>query len=149
MKSINSKVLYQNINNIDALEVDYLYVKQSQIENAGKGLFTAIDIYKNESISIFKGEILSKQEAKRRALQKTDGYFINLLDGSIMDSIHTECFAKYANDAKGTVQSTYKNNAIITLDDDNNICLKATRAIKSGEEIFCSYGKSYWKKHTN
>ena len=70
LKSINSKGLSQSINNIDALEVDYLYIKQSQLENAGKGLFTAIDIYKNENISIFKGEILSKQEAKKRALQK-------------------------------------------------------------------------------
>ena len=33
-------------NTIEAPEVDYLYIQQSQIENSGNGLFTAIDIYK-------------------------------------------------------------------------------------------------------
>ena len=34
-------------NNINALEEDYLYIQQSQIPNSGKGLFTAIKIYKD------------------------------------------------------------------------------------------------------
>lgn len=70
-----------------------------------------------------------------------------MLDGSIMDSMHTNCFAKYANDAKGPGENTFKNNAKITLDENTNICIMATRKIKVGEEVFCSYGKIYWKKH--
>jgi len=35
---------------IDADEADYLYVSLSQLPNAGNGLFTAIDIYKDEVI---------------------------------------------------------------------------------------------------
>jgi len=111
-------------------------------------LFTAIDIYKNEIISLFKGEIVSNKEAEKRANQNNDRYFINLLDGSIMDSMNTDCFAKYANDAKGLTNSTFKNNADISLDDADNVCLKATKNIKAGEEIFCAYGKPYWKKHS-
>ncbi len=38
-----------NNNKIDAAESDYLYKSPSQIPNSGKGLFTAIDIYKNEN----------------------------------------------------------------------------------------------------
>jgi hypothetical protein len=117
----------------------------SQISHAGLGLFTAIDIYKGEIISLFKGEILTTIEANKRAANKENQYFISLLNGSIMDSKHTECFAKYANDAKGSIESAFKNNAQITLNDKDQICLIATRKINSGEEIFCSYGKRYWE----
>ena len=138
---------YQPTDTIDALESDYLYFQLSQIENAGNGLYTAIDIYKNETISLFKGEIITNKEAEKRVKQNKDRYFINLLDGSIMDSMDTDCYAKYANDADGIANSCFKNNAEITLDDDENLCIKATKNISSGQEIFCSYGKAYWKKH--
>jgi len=135
-------------NTIEAQESDYLYIKPSQIEHAGNGLFTAIDIYKDENISLFKGEIISNKEAEKRAQLGKDRYFINLLNGKIMDSMHTDCFAKYANDTKGSAHSAFKNNAEITVDEDNNVCIQATKKIKSGEEIFCGYGKRYWKKHS-
>ncbi|NRD23912.1 SET domain-containing protein-lysine N-methyltransferase [Winogradskyella litoriviva] len=138
-----------SLNIIEAPESDYLYTETSQIKNAGTGLFTAIDIFEEEIVALFKGEIINNQEAEKRALLNEDRYFVNLLDGSIMDSMHTDCFAKYANDAEGLMESSFKNNAIITLDDDNNVCIKAIRNIDAGEEIFCSYGKPYWKKHAN
>lgn len=131
---------------IDAKEADYLFVKTSQLSNAGNGLFTSIDIYKDEVISLFKGEALSAKEAATRAKNKTDGYFINMLDGSILDSKNTTCFAKYANDSQGLTKTKYPYNAEITLSDEEEVCLVATKKIKSGEEIFCSYGKAYWKK---
>ncbi len=134
-------------NTIDALESDYLYIATSQLPNSGNGLFTAITIYKDEIISIFKGEVLSTDEATIRINNGTDQYFMNLINGSILDCKTTDCFAKYANDANGFSKSTFKNNAKITLDENNNVCLIALRKIKSGEEIFCDYGKKYWKKH--
>lgn len=134
-------------NQIEAVENDYLYIKTSQIPNAGNGLFTAITIYKDEIITLFKGEILSNEESEKRAQINADRYFINMLDGSIMDSMHTECFAKYANDTEGISTTQFKNNSKIALDDNDNVCIIATKNIKSGEEIFCGYGKKYWKKH--
>ncbi len=148
MNHTNTKDLYIQTNTIEAPESDYLYIKPSQIKNAGKGLYTAIDIYKDEIISLFKGEIIDNKEAKKRVQLNADKYFINLLDDSILDSMHTDCYAKYANDAKGLSSSNFKNNAKITLDEDNNVCIKASKKIKSGEEVFCSYGKRYWKKHS-
>lgn len=136
-------------NNINASEEDYLYVQQSQIPNAGKGLFTAIKIYTEEVISLFKGKILSDIEAESIVKSGKDQYFINLLDGTILDSNFVACFAKYANDATGCSISGFKNNAKIALDEEGNVCLIALKNIKAGEEIFCSYGKSYWKKHGN
>jgi SET domain-containing protein len=135
-------------NKIQAEESDYLYIQTSQLPNSGDGLFTAIDIYKDEIISIFKGEILSNIEADSRAKNNANQYFMNLHNGSILDCKNTDCFAKYANDASGFSKSDYKNNAKITLDDNNNVCLIAIRKIKSKDEIFCDYGKKYWKKHS-
>lgn len=132
---------------IEAPESDYLYIEVSTIQNAGKGLFTAIDIYKDEIIATFKGEILSDIEAENRAKNNKDHYFINMVDGTIMDSMNIDCFAKYANDAEALKESILKNNAIITLDDEDNVCIIATKKIPSKSEIFCSYGKPYWKKH--
>ena len=104
-----------NSNSIEALESDYLYVTTSQLPNSGNGLFTAIDIYKHEVISFFKGEILTALQAKLRAGKGNDQYFINMIDGSIMDSMHVECFAKYANDAQGYNSKLFKNSAKIAL----------------------------------
>lgn len=134
-------------NKIQAEEDDYLYIQTSQLPNSGKGLFTAIVIYKDEIISIFKGEVLSDTEAEIRAKNNANQYFMNLLNGSILDCKNTDCFAKYANDASGFSKSEFKNNAKITLDENENVCLIAIRKIKMGEEIFCDYGKKYWKKH--
>ena len=132
---------------IEAPESDYLYIQDSQIPNAGKGLFTAIDIYPNEIISLFKGEILTDEEAQKKVSEGKDRYFINMLDGSILDSMNVDCFAKYANDAEAFSKLEFKNNSKITLDDDDNVCIVATKKIKSQHEIFCSYGGKYWKKH--
>ncbi|WP_320815676.1 SET domain-containing protein [Flavobacterium sp.] len=134
-------------NHISALEADYLYVETSQLPNAGKGLYTAIKIYKDEVISVFKGEIISDEIAENRVAINKDQYFINMLNGTIMDSMNVECFAKYANDAEVFTSSDFKNNSKIALDDNDNVCIIAIKNINIEEEIFCSYGKKYWKKH--
>lgn len=132
-------------NKIAAEESSYLAVTTSQLPDSGKGLYTTIDIYKDEIIAIYKGEILTNDEALERSELGLDRYFVSMLDGSIMDSQNTNCFAKYANDAKGFANSIFKNNSKIMIDDDGAVCLIATQKIKAGSEIFCSYGYRYWK----
>ncbi len=132
---------------IEAEESEYLYKDTSQIPNSGFGLFSAIDIIKGEIISVFEGEILTDNEAEKRVNQGIDQYFINLLDGTIMDSKNIDCYAKLANDAEGFGKSGFKNNAEIALDNEDNPCIVATKNIKSGDELFCGYGKKYWEKH--
>jgi hypothetical protein len=129
---------------IDAPEADYLFVQPSRIPGAGMGLFTAIPIHPGEVVAVFEGETLSAAEAKRRADRGENAYFVTLLDGSTLDSMHTECFAKYANDVEGPGNSLLRNNAVITLDDEDRPCIMATRRIKSGGEILVGYGKAYW-----
>lgn len=133
---------------IEALESDYLYIGKSQIPHSGNGLYTAISIYKGETIAVFKGEMLSQREAIKRAAAGNDLYFINMPKGKIMDSMHVMCFAKYANDATGANGSTFKNNSHIVLNDEGDVCIQSLRRIKAHEELFCSYGKNYWDKHS-
>lgn len=145
---IEMKESKDNTNKIAAKESAYLYISISQLPASGNGLHTAIDVYKEEIIAVFKGEILTDNQAKLRAKKCKDNYFINMPDGSIMDSMKVKCFAKFANDAAGSTSASehFKNNAVITLDENSKVCLVAIRNINSGEEIFCSYGKRYWEK---
>ncbi len=129
---------------IDAPEEDYLYTDPSQIENAGMGLYTAIRIYKNEIIAVFDGEIIDEQTQNDRINKNEHAYFVILLNGKVMDSMHSNCFAKFANDADGISKSIFKNNSFISLDENDRPCIVASRTIKVGEEIFCSYGENYW-----
>ena len=66
------KYFKHNTNTIEASESDYLYTGLSQLPNSGNGLFTAISIYKDEVISLFKGEILTDLQAKLRAKKGND-----------------------------------------------------------------------------
>jgi SET domain-containing protein len=127
-----------------APEADYLFIQTSGIEYSGKGLFTAINIYKNEIIATYKGEIIGTKEAEERTLNKQNTYFMNLPSGKILDAQQTDNFAKYANDANGSLPIVYKNNAFITLNHKNEVCLVALKNIKALSEIFCSYGNAYW-----
>lgn len=134
-------------NQIEAPESDYLFIGISQLPNSGNGLFTAIDIYKDEIIAVFNGVVLTHKKAVAIVKKGNNEYFMNLANGRILDCNQANGFAKYANDANGFSTSTFKNKAIITLDENANVCLVATSKIKIGEEIFCSYGKRYWKDH--
>jgi uncharacterized protein len=137
---------FDNFNTINCPENDYLYIKNSQILHSGQGLYTCIPIFKDEVISLYKGEILSDLEAATRVKNNANQYFISMLDGTIMDSKNTSCFAKFANDAVGNLNTGFKNNAKIGIDEKEQVCLIAMRNIKAGEEIFCAYGKRYWAK---
>lgn len=135
-------------NQIEAPESDYLYTAVSKLPNSGNGLFTAIDIYKDEIIAIFKGLILTEQQAALKAKKGENAYFMNLPNGKILDCEPTKGFAKYANDASIGNLSGFKNKSKITLNEQQQVCLVAISKIKAGEEIFCSYGKKYWAKRT-
>ncbi len=128
-------------------EEDYLYTAISGLPGAGQGLFTAVTLYKDEVIAIYHGERLSTKEAAQRAEQGLDRYFMELPDGTTLDAMGVQGFAKFANDAQGSASTTLRNNAKIALDDSGQVCLRATRRIREGEEVLCSYGKRYWVRH--
>lgn len=132
-------------NKINTKESNYLFISTSQLPNSGNGLFSSINIHKDEIIAEYKGEILSNERALKRAKLGHDAYYVSMPNGDVMDSRKTKCFAKYANDARGSENSPFKNNAQIAYDENHKICLIATKKIKEGEEIFCGYGFRYWR----
>ena len=144
----NKKVQSRIQNDVGLQEEEFLFTQKSQLPNAGMGLYTAIDIYRDEIVAIFHGEVLTERQITLRVGKGKDRYFINLLDGKIVDSMNTTCFAKYANDVRGSSKTTFRNNVKINIDDKNNVCLSSIRNIKAGDELFCSYGSRYWKKHS-
>lgn len=125
---------------IDANEADYLYIKQSQIPNAGLGLFTAIKLQKGDIIATFHGEVLTSTETLQRQAHHLDHYFMNLPNGRTLDCKNIEGFAKMANDH---INTSFTCNAIITMY-ENQVVLVAAKTIPINEEIFTSYGKNYW-----
>ena len=129
---------------INAPESEYLFISASQIPNSGKGLFTAIKIEQHDIVAIFKGKILKSDKVLSKIALHQDQYFMNMPDGNILDCKNSKCFGKYAYDEECFSKTKFKNNCIITLNDSDEVCLVAVKTIKSGDEIFCGYGKKYW-----
>lgn len=122
-----------------------LRVKPSQIERAGKGLFTEKDIENNEELGEYKGEKLSKKEINKRYPGNTLGqYAIHISAGKnknkYIDARSTQSNVfRYANDCRGT---NFECNATFTPSGK----IKTTTSIKKGNEIFISYGDEYWNE---
>lgn len=142
-----SKINFEFITAVPAKESDYLFISNSQIPNAGKGLFTAIKIEPHEIVAIFTGKILKSDEVRSKITLHQDTYFMNMPDGNILDCKNSKCFAKYANDAEGFSKTKFKNNCLITVNEADEICSVAIKTIRTGEEIFCGYGKKYWANY--
>lgn len=122
-----------------------LIVKTSQLENAGKGLFTTKAIKKDTKIIEYKGEIIDWKEYTRRVKVHKDGYLFFISNKLCIDAYSTKQYkARYANDAAGLTRvKGLKNNSVYDVE-GNKCYIKATRDIKAGEEIFVSYTKEYW-----
>ena len=89
------------------------------------------------------GPRYSEEEALKLEIE---GYLLDTADGS-NESIDVEGPARYANDACGfgRVPGATNNSAFI-LYQDGRMWLEATRNIKAGQEIFVSYGRTYWAR---
>lgn len=121
-------------------DYDELEVKQSQIPNAGLGLFTKVDIDKDSDISEFTGKVITIEEGDKLTGARGH-YLISRSDGNLLDVYGSDNPAIRANDAQGT---DFDNNSEIVEKEDGSIWLVSTRDIYAGEEIFCAYGDDYW-----
>jgi SET domain-containing protein len=130
------------------MEKKTLKVTKSKLPNAGKGLFTLIDVKKGEIVCEYEGELITWNEAINRN-EKNIGkgayfYFIN--NKNVIDAwAAKKTFGRYANDAAGLVKIPGLRNNATYFEKGKKVFIKATRNIKAGEEIFVSYGKSYWR----
>jgi SET domain-containing protein len=122
--------------------------RPSGIAGAGDGLYATQAFSKNQYITFYDGERISRTEAlKRRANGKdshirSTGLFMDCIDGFTGSSIYLGCgAASLVNDGR----SSTINNCKLINDSTGNTYLKALRDISLGEELLYSYGRNYWR----
>ena len=124
-----------------------LVVKQSTIENAGLGLFTLKDFKKNENICNYEGEIIDDKElVNRYGKNNLAPYTIKLANNKYIDCACKRSQGAYINSFRG---GSGNNARFIINNKYDRVRLQATRNIKSGQEIFVSYGSNYFKKEVH
>jgi SET domain-containing protein len=123
--------------------LNHLYVDNSSIPAAGKGLFTSADIEKGEIVTEYVGEITTWENVRHDA-GNLYIYFVNE-DHVINAKDRADAIARYANDAHGLmrVPGLHNNSRFVNI--NGRVFIKATRLIKAGSEILVNYGKSYWE----
>ena len=122
-----------------------LIVKQSQIKDSGKGLFTDKSFKKGDKIVEFVGKILTNKQVDKLS-DKQKEYLIEL--GKNKTLFVAGCKASYTNDASFG-KTKFKNNSEIMIDEEGKVYLSATKTINAGDEIFTFYGKEYWTTKQN
>ena len=115
-------------------------VRQSRIPDSGNGLFASRDFAPGEPLGEYRGRVLSLLQAHR--LEDRD----YLMGGFGLNS-HVD--ARFALDAPARYVNDHfdksKLNAEFHKDKARKrALLVATRSIRRGEEIYASYGESYW-----
>ena len=125
-----------------------LNVKPSNIKGAGNGIFSFEPlIKKNQRIGFYAGKLTKADDSC------VGDYSFTLTKTWYIDArSYPRAYTAMINDSHN---SSFTNNCefeTITVDEDNNklkgknqrICLKASRDIYMGEELFASYGEEYW-----
>jgi hypothetical protein len=116
-------------------------VKPSVIPGSGMGLYADEPIKRGDLIVMVTGD---RYSADSEVVLENDLYMLDCGDGT-NDYIDVKGPAMYANDARGLVRiDGMVNNSLFRLLDDGTMWLEATRTIRSGQEIFASYGRAYW-----
>lgn len=127
-----------------ALLEKHLYVKRSQLPNAGKGLYTKVPIAKGTRIVEYKGKrtiwkLVKDDDGK-------NGYIFYITRNCVIDAWPTpQYLGRYANDAMGAIRiKDLRNNSEYVVD-GKRCFITATRNIPARSEIFVGYGAEYWK----
>jgi len=125
-----------------------LYLKESTIPGAGKGLYTDAPIKKGETIIEYKGDILTWNECNKRNEEGKGGYVFYVTRNYCIDAFDTlEAMARYANDAKGHNRiKGLHNNSEYVIRNKKKAFVVATKNIKADSEILVSYGTDYWSQ---
>lgn len=127
-----------------ALLEKQLYVKKSNIPNAGMGLFTRKFIPKGTRIVEYKGRRSTWKDVKDEDGRNGYIFYINrnlVIDGKPWKS----ALARYANDARGLVRVKGIINNSDYIVDGTRAYIESKKDIPAGAEILVDYGQDYWK----
>ena len=120
---------------------DGIGIRASKIPNAGQGLFALREFTRGQCIALYTGDrIIDNGGAS------SGPYMLQLTNAEILDAARTNTgYGRWANDPRG---STMNANAEFCVDRARRTAyLRATRAIRAGEEILVPYGASYWRHY--
>jgi uncharacterized protein len=124
-----------------------LYVRESTLPGAGKGLFTKNLIPKGKRIIEYRGEVMKWKDAEKMADDR-NGYVFYITAQYVIDawSFKKE-LARYANDAKGlTKVKGIVTNCEYIIDRKARRCfITAIADIPARSELFVEYGAEYWE----
>ena len=126
-----------------------LYIAESKIKGAGKGLFVNTLIKRGEKVVEYTGDIITWKECERRNNEFTDGigaYYFYINEKKCIDAQnHLDSMARYCNDANGFSKIPgLKNNARFEII-KGRVFIIASRNLKPGDEVFVAYGREYWQ----
>jgi len=137
-----TKIQPSKLNYIMALLEKHLFVKESTIPGAGKGLFTNIEIPKGTRVVEYKGRRTVWKEVKN---DSTNYYIYTINRNNVIDAQKTmSALARYANDAKGLTRVKGVTNNCVYVNEGKRAFIEALRDIPAGAEILVDYTKEYW-----
>jgi SET domain-containing protein len=125
-----------------------LKLAPSNITGSGLGLFTTAPFKKGQHIVEYRGEIRTLAELENDPsdyaleINKKEAIDARKTGTSSLGGRANDC--RSVNKKKGECKS---NNSKFVVDKRRKKArLKATKAIKKGDEVFVGYGRSYWSK---
>jgi hypothetical protein len=109
-------------------------IRDSNIKGAGQGVFTAEEIPENTLIDDYLGTYQSIP---------TSRYYFYIKEGVGIDAgNYPRSYMGMINDS---FNSNFHNNCTFIIDETKNtVSVESLRHIEAGEELFISYGDSYW-----
>lgn len=126
-----------------ALLEKHLFVDDSTIPGAGKGLFTKIEIPKGTRIVEYKGRRTTWKEVKD---DSTNYYIYTINRNNVIDAQKTlSALARYANDARGFTRVKGLANNCVYINEGKKAFIESVKNIPAGAEIFVDYTQEYWK----
>ena len=114
-----------------------LKIDLSNIQQAGLGVFALENIPKNCFIAYYEGKIINNNPINSE-------YYFEINEQNGIDAADfPRCYMAMINDARGSIET---NNCKFVIDYKNFLVeIWAIKNINAGEELFISYGSSYWE----
>lgn len=115
---------------------DGVEVKKSTIKDAGRGLFALKVFHKGDYITLYDGELITRQEARRR----TNLEYMASREGIIIDGQREPRVGRGGGSfANGSVYEKDANASIAC--DLARLIIRAKKTIDVGDEIVVCYGR--------
>jgi hypothetical protein len=131
--------------------VEHLKIKDSNLPNAGKGLFVSdntkgpheVVFRKNDTIAPYNGEVITQHVLNERYGIHTAPYAVRITNNAVIDSAAKRGVGSLANTYPGHNNSNLKT---VRLSHTNpSAKLAATKPIRNNQEIYLSYGQGRYQ----